>query len=201
MSAKDRMTQTRDLIHHTPRDWCELNSTPTAITQPLSSYTVISFKEGSTLKGYIERRTLVPKTFYTIGEALALLMKVIAREEMYDKGNPYIVLCSPELEEILNRKALHTSQLTDRVMSQVAFPVNYMMGPTNGACPLLEPSQESSLSRRTSSIATRREIHERTLFELESKFLEVIQSVSRKSRKYFTITEVTGLLAKYICSR
>ena len=86
-------------------------------------------------------------------------------------------------------------------MSQVAWPENYSMGPTKGAFPFLEPSQENSLSRRTSSIATRREIHERILFELESKFLEVIQSVSRKSRKYFTITEVAGLLAKYICRR
>ena len=128
-------------------------------------------------------------------------MKVIAREEMYDKGNPYIVLCSPELEEILNRKALLSTQLTDRIMSPVAFPMNYMMRSINGGCPHLEFSQESSLSRRTSSIATRRKIHERILFELESKFLEVIQSVSRKSRKYFTITEVTGLLVKYICRR
>ena len=133
MFAKDRMTQPRDLIHHTSRDWCELNPTHTVITQPLSSLTVISFKEGSTLKGYIERRTLVPKSFYTIGEALALLMKVIATEGMYDKGNPSIVICSPELEEILNRKALHTSQLTDRIMSQVAFPENYMMEPNQGS--------------------------------------------------------------------
>ena len=201
MFAKDRMTQPRDLIHHPSRDWCGLNPTHTVITQPLSSFTVISFKEGSTLKGYIERRTLVPKTFYTIGEALALLMKVIATEGMYDKGNPHMVLCSPELEEILNRKALLSTQLTDRIMSQVAFPVNYMMRPTNGVRPHLEPFQESSPSRRTSSIVTRREIHDRILFELESKFLEVIQSVSRKSRKYFTITEVTGLLVKYICRR
>ena len=112
-----------------------------------------------------------------------------------------MVLCSPELEEILNRKALLSTQLTDRIMSQVAFPMNYMMRPTNGVCPHLESSQESSLSRRTSSIATRREFHDKTLFELESKFLEVIQSVSRKSRKYFTITEVTRLLVKYIYHR
>ena len=82
-------------------------------------------------------------------------------------------------------------------MSQVAFPFNYV----NVGCSHLEFPQENSLSRRTSSIATRREIHERILFELESKFLEVIQSVSRKSRKYFTITEVTGLLVRYICRR
>ena len=93
---------------------------------------------------------------------------------MYDEGNPYIVLCSQELEEVLDRKALHTSQLTNRIMSQVAWPENYTMGPTKGAFPFLEPSQENSLSRRTSSIATRREIHERTLFKLESKFLGVI---------------------------
>ena len=88
MSVKDRMTQTSDLIHHTPKDWCDLISTPTvistAISQPLPSYTVISFKEGSTLKEYIERKSLVPKTFYTIGEVVAILMKVIIKEKMYD---------------------------------------------------------------------------------------------------------------------
>ena len=201
MFAKHQITQPRDQTHHPSRDWCELKPTHTVITQPLSTFTVISFKEDSTLKRYIERKTLISKPFWTLGEALSAIMKVIAMEGMYDKGNPYMVLCSPELEEILNRKALLSTQLTDRIMSQVAFPMNYMMRPINGGCPHLEFSQESSLSRRTSSIATRRDFHDKTLFELESKFLEVIQSVSRKSRKYFTITEVTRLLVKYIYHR
>ena len=103
----------------------------------------------------------------------------------------------PELEEILGRKALLSTQLTDSIMSQVAFPMNYMMRPINGGCPHLEFSQESSLSRRTSSIATQ----DKTLFELKPKFLEVIKNVSRKSQKHFTITEITRLLEKYIHHR
>ena len=108
-----------------------------------------------------------------------------------------MVLCSPELEEILGRKALLSNQLTDSIMNQVAFPMNYMMRPINGDCPHLEFSQESSLFRRISSIATQ----DKTLFELKPKFLEVIKNVSRKSQKHFTITEITRLLEKYIHHR
>ena len=197
MFAKHQITQPRDQTHHPPRDRCELKPTHTFITQPLSTSTVISFKENSTLKRYITRKTRISKPFWTIGEALSAIMKVIAMEGMYDKGNPHMVLCSPELEEILGRKALLSNQLTDSIMNQVAFPMNYMMRPINGGCPHLEFSQESSLSRRTSSIATQ----DKTLFELKPKFLEVIKIVSRNSRKYFTITEVTRLLAKYIYHR
>ena len=120
MFAKHQITQPWDQTHHPQRDRCELKPTTTIITQPLSTYTVISFKENSTLKRYITKKTLISKPFWTLGEALSAIMKVIAMEGMYDKGNPYMVPCSPELEEILNRKALLSTQLTDLIMSQVA---------------------------------------------------------------------------------
>ena len=197
MFAKHQITQPWDQTHHPPRDRCELKPTTTIITQPLSTYTVISFKENSTLKEYITRKTRISKHFWTIGETLAAIMKVIAMEGLFDKGNPKMVLCSPELEVILGRKALLSSQLTDSIMNQVAFPLNYAMRPVNVGCSHLEFPQENSLSRRTSSIATQ----DKTLFELKPKFLEVIKNVSRKSRKHFTITEVTRLLKKYIYHR
>ena len=79
-------------------------------------------------------------------------------------------------------------------MNQGAFPLNYVMRPVNVGCSHLEFPQENSLSRQTSSIATQ----DKTLFELKPKFLEVIKTVSRKSQKHFTITEITRLLKKYI---
>ena len=88
-------------------------------------------------------------------------------------------------------------------MSQAAWAENYSMGFFREAFPFLEPSQKNSLSRRTSSEATRIETHERTLFKLKPKFLRVIQSVERyyQSQKVFTFKEVAKLLSKYICSR
>ena len=126
MPINDQIIPTSDLV-----------STPT---------TVISFEEGSTLKAYIEKKSLISKTFYVIGEVLAILKTVIIKEKMYDEGNPYIVLCSQELEEALDRKALHVSQLTDRIMSQIAWAENYSMGFFKGAFPFLEPSQKNNLS-------------------------------------------------------
>ena len=101
-----------------------------------------------------------------IGEVVAILRTVIIKEKMYDEGNPSTVLCYQELEEALDRKALHVSQLTDRIMSQIAWAENYSMGFFKGAFPFLEPSQKNSLSRQTSSVATQIETHERTLFRL-----------------------------------
>ena len=197
MFAKQQITQPWNQTHHPPRDQCELKPTTTIIAQPLSTHTVISFWENSTLKEYITRKTQISKHFWTIGETLATIMKVIAMERMFDKGNPKMILCSPELENILGRKALLSSQLSDSIMNQVAFPLNYVMRPVNVGCSHLEFPQENSLSRQTSSIATQ----DKTLFELKPKFLEVIKIVSRNSRKYFTIMEVTRLLAKYIYHR
>ena len=57
--------------------------------------TIVSFKKGSTLKAYIDGKTNIIKRFYMI---------VISDEKMYDVRNPSIVLCSPELELVLDRR-------------------------------------------------------------------------------------------------
>ena len=138
MFAKHQITQPWNQTHHPPRDRCKLKPITT-----LSTYTVISFKENSTLKEYITRKTRISKHFWTIGETLAAIMKVIAMEGLFDKGNPKMVLCSPELEVILGRKALLSSQITDSIMNQDTFPFNYV----NVGCSHLEFPQENSLPR------------------------------------------------------
>ena len=60
MSVNDQIIPTSDLI--------------------LTPSTVISFEKGSTLKAYIERKSQIPKTFYVIGEVVAILRTVIRRE-------------------------------------------------------------------------------------------------------------------------
>ena len=107
MPINDQIIPTSDLV-----------STPT---------TVISFEEGSILKVYIERKSLISKTFYVIGEVLAILKTVIIKEKLYDERNPCIVLCSQELGKALDRKALHISELTEHIMSQIAWAADYSM--------------------------------------------------------------------------
>ena len=88
MFAKHQITQPWDQTHHPPRDRCELKPTHTVITQPLSTCAVISFKENSTLKRYITKKTRISKPFWTIGEAFSAIMKVIAMEGLFDKETP-----------------------------------------------------------------------------------------------------------------
>ena len=102
--------------------------------------TIVSFKKGSSLKAYMDGKTKIIKKFYMIGEVLAILKAVISDEKMYDVRNPSIVLCSPELELVLDRKAFHISELTERIMNQVAWAPDYSLEGSKGSPPLNEPS-------------------------------------------------------------
>ena len=105
--------------------------------------TIVSFKKGSSLKTYMDEKTRIIKRFYMIGEILAILKAVISEEKMYDVRNPSIVLCSPELELVLDRKALHISELTGRIMNQVAWAPDYSLECSKGSLPLNEPSRRN----------------------------------------------------------
>ena len=83
------------------------------------------------------------KKFYMIGEVLAILKAVISDEKMYDVRNPSIVLCSPELELVLDRKAFHISELTERIMNQVAWAPDYSLEGSKGPSLLNEPSRRN----------------------------------------------------------
>ena len=95
----------------------------------------------------LELLNVISKTFYVIGEVLAILRTVIIKEKLYDEHNPCIVLCSQELGKALDRKALHISELTERITSQIAWAADYSIGLFKGSLPLPEPSQKNSLSR------------------------------------------------------
>ena len=44
-------------------------------------------------------------------QILTTLRDVIRGEGMFDPANPSVILCSPDLEEALNMKALHTIEI------------------------------------------------------------------------------------------
>ena len=67
MFAKHQITQPWNQTHHPPRN---------------------RHKENPTLKEYITRKPRIPQHFRTIGEALAVTMKVIAVEGLLDKEPP-----------------------------------------------------------------------------------------------------------------
>ena len=78
------------------------------------------FKEGSLLKPYISKITHKEKLFYTLGEILAIIENVIREEQMYDYRNPSVILCTTELEQALDRKALQSARwYTEQVRGSV----------------------------------------------------------------------------------
>ena len=88
--------------------------------------TIVSFKPNSELKRYIQQKTGVTKTFFTLGEVTAILKVIIGQERQYDKRNPAVIICSAELELALKCKALHVTELKDTVISHLAFASEYL---------------------------------------------------------------------------
>ena len=57
-------------------------------TSKLLSDTIVSFKPDSELKRYVQLKTGIIKTFFTLGEIIATLRTIIEKEKQYDERNP-----------------------------------------------------------------------------------------------------------------
>ena len=91
----------------------------------------VIFKTGSKILKYISQKTQLSKTimndftlnqvifqqkglfilFIFSGQILTILKDIIMREEMFDPLNPSMILCSEELEEAINMKAIHVTEM------------------------------------------------------------------------------------------
>merc|ERR1712024_295124 len=72
---------------------------------------IFKFKPTSKLHAYITLRTGINKSLFTLAEILTILKDTIRGEGLYDEKNPSIILCSRDLEEALNMKALHVTEI------------------------------------------------------------------------------------------
>ena len=64
------------------------------------------FNELSKLKNYFTKKTGIERSQYTLNEILTMLKTIIVEEKLQDQSNKSIELCSKDLEEALNMKAL-----------------------------------------------------------------------------------------------
>ena len=90
---------------------CSTGSQNHLVTSKLSSDTIVSFKPDSELKRYVQLKTRITKTFFTLGEIIATLRTIIEEEKQYDERNPALIICSEELKLALKCKALHYKEL------------------------------------------------------------------------------------------
>jgi len=82
----------------------------------------VIFKTGSKILKYISQKTQLSKTImndFTLNQILTILKDIIMREEMFDPLNPSMIMCSEELEEAINMKAIHVTEMQELVAKQL----------------------------------------------------------------------------------
>ena len=71
----------------------------------------------SRLKSYMVSKTGVEKTHYSLLELLTVLKDIIRGEGMLDSSNPTVIICSQDLEEVLNMRTLYVTDIRDLIWS------------------------------------------------------------------------------------
>lgn len=195
--------------------------TPVELNKNLLN-TLFKFQPLSKLKRFLISKTGVEKTYYSLAEILTILKDVIRGEGMFDPANPSVILCSPDLEEALNMRALHVTEIRDLVLSHITkvpdqslrekfsqqinncrgTPINVSRTNLNNEAPR-DPQPVPPRIIRTANISTAIFTDKNAKFTLKPKFLTVVQSVpgTNPTKTVFTYEEVTLLLSKYILSR
>jgi len=77
------------------------------------------FKPQSKLELYIVKKKNLEKKIFTLAEVLTYLKDIIRGGRLFDMKNPSIILCDNDLEEALNMKALHVTEIRDLVLAQL----------------------------------------------------------------------------------
>ena len=161
------------------------------VASELSPDMIVAFKTDSELKRYIQQKTNITKTFFTLGEIIATLRIIIEREKQYDERNPALIICSEGLKLALKRRALHSKDLQTAITSHLAFNHEY----------LGEVGEPNSPNNK--NVATHICISKKAQFKLKKPFLGLIQSTSRfnQNRTVFTYEEICALVCRYIKDR
>ena len=178
--------------------------------------TIFKFNPFSKLKRFLVKKTGVEKTYYSLAEVLIKLKNIIRGEGMFDYANPSIILCSADLEEALNMKALHVTEIRDLVLSQMTKPPEQNLREFTQQTPdyisktnlNLEPNYNHQQPQplriiRKANISKVIYMDKNAKFTLKPKFLKVIHSTPGADLKQtiFSYEEVTFQLSKYILSR
>lgn len=71
----------------------------------------MEFNYNSYLKPYLMTKFPYVPTYFPFHELVWAMKSIISNERMYDPQNPAIVLCSLELESVLNKSAFHHASL------------------------------------------------------------------------------------------
>ena len=184
--------------------------------------TTFLFRQGSQLRTYLlEKRGIDDKKYYTLAVIMLGLKAIIREETMFDVNNPKIVLCSPQLEEALNRKAVHISQFRNEVLKHLIVAYNQpllrniligqrWMSRQEDWHPIwntlkLERLEQAhnKLMEMTKEINILSSMSRERIFKPKPEFLNVLHLApgAEQDQTMFTLPEITESLTRYILSR
>ena len=158
------------------------------------------FKPNSKLQQYIAKRNETNKSIFTFAEILAVLRDAVHSERLYDERNSKIILCSPELEESLNIRALHVSELTNLVLLQL---IRLNNDSHSEEVSIQEGEGAQNLRFAINYQVIYNAVNRNAKFTCKPKFLAVLKTIPEidNSRLIFKYEEILVLLIKYILRR
>eukprot|EP00092_Neocalanus_flemingeri_P103610 GFUD01132617.1.p1 GENE.GFUD01132617.1~~GFUD01132617.1.p1 ORF type:complete len:255 (+),score=60.89 GFUD01132617.1:122-886(+) len=153
--------------------------------------TLHKFLEDSTLKQYLFHKTRISKVGYTFSEILRTLVNIIKDEKLFDVRNPSIVICSTELEQALDMRAFHVTELRDLIVLHLesADGSGFSLVSRNVPCGV------KSSNRFYGNPSFQ--------FKLQPSFLKVIRSIegSDPHQTIFRYAEIVCNFTSYILSK
>ena len=185
--------------------------------------TVFLFKEGSKLRTFLLEKEVIDKDkkYLTLAVIMLALKKIIKDEKLYDENNTKIILCSQELEDAINRKAMHSSEVRNEVIKQLLIAYdqpslrNILLGqnwmqrqvewhPIWNTLHLesIEASHNTIL-QLTDELNIINSIPAHSKFTPTPDFLKVLHLAPGINREQttFTFSEIVCLLSSYILSK
>lgn len=164
------------------------------------------FKPFSELKSFIKRKRGFDKKVFTLQDLLLELKFIISQEKLFDEKNVSIIVCSQELEEALNVKALHVSQFRNQILTQLVM-VNEDDSTPQWQCWERGRGQKTrpikGAARRCiyeANISVNRVVNSDCRFSCKEKLLLLIRTLPEidKNQTVFSYKEIAALVSRYI---
>ena len=84
---------------------------------------------------YLATQEKAKRKLWTLVEILMDIKDIIKAKLLFDRNNPAIILCSPELEKVFNMKALHVGQIRSIIRRQLDLVKEKTTPPDNVVLP------------------------------------------------------------------
>ena len=151
------------------------------------------FKSDSKLKTFMTTRTGLGKSTYPLIEILEVIKNTVAREEMYLRDNPSVVICKYPLDIVLGVKSFHVTEVLMIVSNHIIKLKNqpsYLVHKGNRCSRTLETLKIKNLTISDSTSRHR----------VKPNFLKILNSIEKDltNQSTFTVNLLLDLLVHYL---